>query len=137
MLFESSKSGDRFAESVIKFNTSDNTSNYTKTQSISINRNVKFQKIVGIGGALTDSTGINIAKLPDSVQIRIIEDLFGQNGSEYSLARIPIAGSDYSSRLYSYDDVKNDEKLVNFSLTEDDYRYKVKLCIDYDLNVIF
>lgn len=36
-----------------------------------------------------------------------------------------MAGTDFSTRTYSYDDVAGDEALVNFSLTEEDLVYKV------------
>lgn len=50
---------------------------------------------------------------------------YGSNGSRYSLGRIPIAGTDFSTRPYTYDDVAGDVSLQNFSLTEEDYDYKI------------
>ena len=41
------------------------------------------------------------------------------------MARIPIAGSDFSVRPYSYDDVEGDVELVNFAMQEEDILYKV------------
>lgn len=50
---------------------------------------------------------------------------FSPEGLEYNLCRIPIAGCDFSTRPYSYDDVPGDVDLVNFNLTMEDYVYKV------------
>ena len=57
---------------------------------VEVNRAQRFQKIIGFGGAFTDATGINIAKLPASLQSRIISDYYGSDGIEYTLGRIVI-----------------------------------------------
>lgn len=48
-----------------------------------------------------------------------------KSGSRYSIGRIPIAGTDFSSRPYTYDDVENDAALKHFALTQDDYELKI------------
>jgi glucosylceramidase len=88
--------------------------------------NKKFQKIIGFGGAFTDSTGINIASLPQNMQTSIIDDYFSDTGIEYSVCRVPIAGSDFSTRAYTYDDHDNDVNLTQFALQKEDLVYKVK-----------
>lgn len=50
---------------------------------------------------------------------------YSSNGSRYSLGRIPIAGTDFSTRPYTYDDVADDLSLQNFSLAQEDYDYKI------------
>jgi len=50
-------------------------------------------------------------------------------GLEYTLARIPIASTDFSTHAYSYDDTPDDFDLSHFSLTSEDLKYKVRaLC---------
>ena len=44
-----------------------------------------------------------------------------------------MAGSDFSTRPYSYDDVEGDVDLVHFQLTQEDYDYKVS---DYTKRLI-
>lgn len=51
---------------------------------------------------------------------------FSPDGIEYNLCRIPIAGCDFSTHPYSYDDVEGDVDLVYFNLTMEDYEYKVR-----------
>lgn len=46
-------------------------------------------------------------------------------GIEYSLGRIPMASCDFSTHPYSYDDNDGDFNLTKFSLTTEDYKYKV------------
>jgi glucosylceramidase len=125
LLYESSKSGDRFKESQLKFNGTQQ-NNATKSQTITIDVNKKFQKIIGFGGAFTDSSGINIASLPQAMQNTLIEDYFSETGIEYTVGRVPIAGTDFSTHAYSYDDNENDVNLTKFALTKDDFEHKVR-----------
>ena len=127
-VFETSKSGDRFVETVLKFGDKNVTKNANQT--LTINRAKKFQKIIGFGGSFTDSTGYNIKALPTKLQDHIIRDYFADTGLEYTLNRVPIGGSDFSTHAYSYDDNhKDDFELVHFNLTQDDHDYKVTIII--------
>lgn len=82
-------------------------------------------EIFGFGAAFTDSTGINILKLPSHLQDRLLKDYFDQDGLEYTMGRVPIGGTDFSDRNYTLADDENDFELKNFSLTHDDHLYKV------------
>jgi glucosylceramidase len=46
-------------------------------------------------------------------------------GIGYTVARIPMASTDYSTRVYSYDDVDGDMALTNFALAPEDLNLKV------------
>lgn len=92
---------------------------------LSVNLRKTYQKIIGFGGAFTDATGINIDSLGKEVQANLIESYFGKAGIEYSLCRVPIGGTDFSPRPYSYDDYSNDTKLKHFKLQDEDFKYKV------------
>ncbi|CAG2117958.1 unnamed protein product, partial [Medioppia subpectinata] len=127
-VYESSRSGHRLDKSVLnfgqKFITKANKSvtiNVDKTKPL-------YQAIIGFGGAFTDAAGINIKSLPQILQKRLIEDYFGETGIEYTLGRIPIGSSDFSTHAYSYDDnYKNDFQLNHFNLTEEDFDLKIPL----------
>lgn len=54
---------------------------------------------------------------------------FAPEGIGYNLCRIPIAGSDFSIRPYSYDDVEGDVDLEFFALTDEDINWKVGILI--------
>ena len=123
-VFQSSKDGDRFKESQLKFGAK--AANASKAQTIVIDRSKTYQKIIGFGGAFTDASGLNIKSLPEKLQQRIIEDYFSERGIEYTLGRIPIGGSDFSTRAYSYDDKsKDDYSFSHFALAKEDNDYKV------------
>lgn len=93
---------------------------------VEVNHGSKQQAIVGFGGAFTDAAGINIAKLPVNLQKQLITDYYGNNGIEYRLGRIPIGGSDFSTRAYSYDDhAEGDESFSKFALQPEDKHYKL------------
>ncbi|XP_023311388.1 putative glucosylceramidase 3 [Anoplophora glabripennis] len=93
--------------------------------SIIIDQDTKHQSIIGFGGAFTDSTGINIKLLPEGAQKNLIESYFGSSGIAYSLCRVPIGGTDFSTRGYSYDDVEGDDTLEHFALQDDDFDFKI------------
>lgn len=41
------------------------------------------------------------------------------------MLRVPIGGTDFSTRPYTLDDVTNDDDLEHFSLADEDYTIKV------------
>ena len=51
--------------------------------------------------------------------------MFSENGVEYSVVRTTIAGSDFSTRPYSYDDYEDDYNLTHFSLVDEDTKFRV------------
>ena len=65
---------------------------------ITIDRNIKYQQIIGFGGAFTDAAGINIAKLSEEAQQNLISSYYSPEGSEYNIGRVNIGGCDFSDR---------------------------------------
>lgn len=41
------------------------------------------------------------------------------------MSRIPAGGTDFSTRVYTYDDVEDDTLLQHFALAPEDYEYKI------------
>ncbi|CAG2170912.1 unnamed protein product [Oppiella nova] len=125
-VYESSKQGDRFLESQLKFGHYQHTG-AAKAQTITVDRSKgRYQKIVGFGGAFTDSTGLNIKSLPEKLQKQLIGDYYSGTGIEYNLGRVPIASSDFSTHGYSYDDKSvGDFEFKHFALTAEDFDYKI------------
>ncbi|XP_018012609.1 lysosomal acid glucosylceramidase [Hyalella azteca] len=119
-IVSSSKDSDRFA---VGLGTMDSLQNSGVT--ITVDPSVRYQTMMGFGGAFTDSTGFNVAKLSAETQESLLRSYFAPEGIRYSLCRVPIAGSDFSTRPYSYDDVPGDVNLDNFALAEEDYLYKL------------
>lgn len=67
--YVSNKQGLRMKVSEVKF---DNCENFDANITIIIDSKKKYQKIIGFGGAFTDATGINIAKLSRATQDQLI-----------------------------------------------------------------
>lgn len=96
----------------------------TSAQEIKLTQNY-YQSIIGFGGSFTDATCVNIKKLPRKAQQFLLQSYFGENGIGYNLCRVPIGGSDFSIRPYSYDDHDGDRTLEQFELQKEDILYKV------------
>ena len=98
----------------------------TKAIHIRVDLDSERQSILGWGGAFTDSTGENLNNLPKNLSVRLIESYYGRNGLQYNFGRVPIGSTDFSSRLYSYDDSDEpDYNLTQWSLAEEDRRLKI------------
>ncbi|KAJ8979724.1 hypothetical protein NQ317_006360 [Molorchus minor] len=82
---------------------------------ITINRTNQYQSIIGFGGAFTDAAGINIKSLSAEAQEKLLE----------IYVRVPIGGTDFSTRGYSYADQENDTVLEYFELQPEDINYKI------------
>ncbi|KZC06830.1 Glucosylceramidase, partial [Dufourea novaeangliae] len=99
---------------------------FASSVTLTVNSTKKYQTIFGFGGAFTDSAGIQISKLSKPTQDQLIRAYFHpKRGSGYTLGRVPIGGTDFSTRPYTYDDVENDVSLEHFSLAKEDYDYKI------------
>lgn len=83
------------------------------------------QTIFGFGGAFSDSAGYNIAQLPEAAQENLLRAYFSTDGAEYNLGRVPIGGTDFSIRGYTYADDDSNGTLDGFALQFEDYNYKV------------
>ncbi|XP_046417169.1 lysosomal acid glucosylceramidase-like isoform X1 [Neodiprion fabricii] len=86
-----------------------------------------FQPIHGFGGAFTDAASFNIRTLSPGAQENLLRTYFSKEGSNYNLGRVPIGGTDFSKRPYTYDDHEGDVLLKNFSLANEDLLYKIPL----------
>lgn len=54
-----------------------------------------------------------------------MKSYFSSDGIGFNLGRVPIGGTDFSTREYSYCDGDPDPKLANFKLEPEDLQYKV------------
>ncbi|TYZ63073.1 hypothetical protein PybrP1_001962, partial [[Pythium] brassicae (nom. inval.)] len=86
---------------------------------ITIDATTKYQKIIGFGGAFTDATAINLYKMPPDLQQKILDAYYSEEGIQYTTARIPIASTDFSESVYSYNPVVDDFEMKHFSIDVD------------------
>lgn len=90
--------------------------------SIFINPNKRFQKFVGIGGAITDASAETFAKLPKDKQDELIKAYYSVEGINYSLLRTHIHSCDFSPSSYTYV-ADGDKELTTFNISHDlEYR---------------
>lgn len=65
-------------------------------------------------------------QIEEGVNYNIFRSYFSEDGLEYSLCRVPIGGTDFSTHAYSYvNETESDIELTTFALTEEDYELKV------------
>lgn len=101
---------------------------------INIYPEIVYQNFLGFGGAITSAAGVAYKKLPKEKQKTFIEDYF--KICNYSICRLPIGSSDFSSESYSY---SNKKDLSDFSI-EEDKEYIIPLIKDilkYNPNIKF
>ncbi|XP_049772914.1 lysosomal acid glucosylceramidase-like [Schistocerca cancellata] len=118
-----SKAGARFQEQLVPFQEAGQAGDSEAV--LSVNRSVRYQEVHGFGGAMTDAAGLNMAALSDAARENLLRAYFAPEGLHYNMARVPAAGTDFSTRTYSYDDVVNDTSLEHFSLADEDLLYKI------------
>ncbi|VDO66438.1 unnamed protein product [Heligmosomoides polygyrus] len=121
--YYSDQSGSRLEKSNLRQSNQD--SGVSSSVLLTIDLRTTYQKMLGFGGAFTDSAGINLRTLPTSMQDSILEGYYGSSGLQYTIGRVPMASTDFSTREYGYADTPGDFALANFSLTMEDYQYKV------------
>ncbi len=93
----------------------------------------------GIFDFSLDAATINIYSFAKSLQEKIFDAYFSDNGIGYSVGRIPMASCDFSTHVYSYDDHDGDFQLQNFSLVEEDLKFKIpgKILVNCNRNLAF
>lgn len=94
--------------------------------SVFVNPALRFQTLLGIGGAVTDASAEVFAKLSPAKQEELLKAYFDPaQGLGYSLLRTTIHSSDFSSASYTY--VKDgDAALASFDVAPD-RRYRIPL----------
>lgn len=81
---------------------------------------VRYQKILGFGGAMTQASAVNLMKMNAADQDAVMKGYFDrEEGIGYSLCRTTINSCDFSTEFYSYDDTEDDWELKNFSIGHD------------------
>lgn len=86
---------------------------------LTIDATTKYQKIIGFGGAFTDAAAINLYKVNANLQQKILDAYYSESGIQYTIGRIPIASTDFSESIYSYNPKVDDFTMVSFSIDVD------------------
>jgi glucosylceramidase len=87
--------------------------------SIFVDPDHRFQKFLGVGGAITDASAEVFAKLPASKQQEFLDAYYDPGkGIGYTWARTTIHSSDFSSSSYTYI-AEGDKSLATFNIDHD------------------
>src|SRR5215469_11180878 len=79
----------------------------------------KCQPILGFGAALTDAACFTFHRLDREVRKNLFHELFDPSGMGFSVCRTCIGSSDYSTKVFSYDEGDADPSLSRFSIEQD------------------
>lgn len=81
-----------------------------------VNENIRYQKIIGFGGAFTDAACSIFNLLNNEQKKEVLEAYFSPNGLNYNLGRLTIGSCDFSRTNYDY---SFEENLNDFSIEHD------------------
>jgi glucosylceramidase len=79
----------------------------------------KRQTILGFGAAFTDAACYTLSQLPHTEREKLLHELFDPAEMGLNVCRTCIGASDYSTKVYSYDEGDPDPELVRFSIDHD------------------
>lgn len=80
-----------------------------------------LQNVVGFGGTFNELSWDALQCLSPAERDKVMAALFSEEGIHFALGRTPIGASDYAMGYYSYNDVKDDYTMRNFSIDRDRY----------------
>ena len=80
------------------------TSGTTGNDQIQLNPSKKFQEILGFGGAFTDAACYTFNQLAPPAREQLFHEMFHPSEMGLSVGRTCIGSSDYSTKVYSFDD---------------------------------
>lgn len=101
--------------------------NETESNLIKLYPDIYFQKVIGFGGAFTESAGYVYSQMSDSDKEQFLKMYFSDNC--YNLGRLHIQSCDFSLENYCYDSNPSDINLNEFSLERDE-KYIIPLVRD-------
>jgi glucosylceramidase len=79
-----------------------------------------YQDILGFGAAFTDAACYNFSQLAPAVREQLLNEYFSPKEMAFSVCRTCIGASDYSRKVFSYDEgAEPDPELKRFSIDHD------------------
>ena len=91
-----------------------------KTENLLINiyPEFKYQKVLGFGGAITETSAYNFSLLPSEAQKKLAHLYFGKEGIGLNFCRTHIHSCDFSLDQYTYVE-EGDKELKSFNIERD------------------
>lgn len=118
-VLKSSKGGKLFeqAEPAVFYKDEKN----VERELLCIYENVQYQELEGFGGALTESVAHNLCRMRPENREEVLRAFFdSEKGLGFKFCRTNIGSCDFSTEVYSYDDVPEDYNLEHFSVEHDE-----------------
>jgi glucosylceramidase len=78
-----------------------------------------FQSVLGFGAALTDAACYMFEQLSESAREQLLHEMFHPSAMGLNVCRTCMGASDYSTKVYSYDEGDPDPDLKRFSIDHD------------------
>ncbi len=104
----------------LKFRQDSDVPDGVELEVINVYDEVKYQKILGFGGAFTDASAHNYFQMSKKQQTEVSDAYFSETkGIDLDFCRICINSSDYAVDFYTCDDVEGDAELVHFNIEHD------------------
>ncbi len=101
---------------------------------VDIDFSVKYQKILGFGAGLPQSSAYVLSMLKEknlALYDDVMQHLFNKSvGAGMNILRFPIGSCDFSLHNESYDEIKDDYDLNHFVLDIDSEKYIVNILLD-------
>lgn len=121
----SSRAGDRFK--ITKYKAFDTLEYFYEESHVNgtifVDTDVKYQRILGFGSTLTDSSCVNLNDLPAELRSRVIQEYFGvENGISLNILKIPIGSTKFSYTNYALDQIDGDNRKTELSAYDIDHR---------------
>lgn len=89
-------------------------------EEIRIDPATRYQEILGFGGAFTDASCSLFSQLNAQNRRTLLDELYGPAGLRFSMGRVCIGSSDYTTSIYSFDDSPEpDPELARFTIEHD------------------
>jgi glucosylceramidase len=88
-------------------------------ETITLHPENRFQPMLGFGAAFTDAACYTINQLAAGPRKQLLHELFSPAEMGFNVCRTCIGASDYSTKVYSYDEGDPDPDLTRFSIDHD------------------
>lgn len=99
-----------------------------RTVELTIDREHKYQTIVGFGGAFTGTVSYLFDQMSTILRQTLYNNYYSQNdGISYTMMRIPIGGCDFDLEPWAYNEnPQNDRTLSNFTCLDDRDSHRIE-----------
>ncbi|MCD7971899.1 MAG: hypothetical protein LUG18_04415 [Candidatus Azobacteroides sp.] len=78
-----------------------------------------LQTIEGFGACFNELGWTTLSALNEEDREKVMQDLFSEDGMNFTYCRMPLGANDFSRDWYSYNETDKDFKMENFSIAND------------------